>query len=179
MNADARLTDGDTVRRMQVYLTLLSGALGGLLGGIVTFLATRTKARLELLQAHDLALQAERLARYQRLFHLSGRLARYWRPGQEAGREDLISLSETLHDWYFGEEAGGLFLTQAAKTQYLLLQNALTDVASAGASQLSEQESKALRDLASGLRHQLVEDIGAANPPRIRSLRLRATPPPE
>lgn len=165
---------------MQVYIGLLGGALGGLLGGIVTFLATRTKARLELVQAHDLTLQTARLARYQRLFHLSGRLPRYWRPGEEPGRQDLATLREDLHEWYFGEEAGGLFLTQNSKSRYLQLQNALVQAVDAGTTPLSEQESRTLRDLASELRHQLGQDIGAANPPRVRSMSIGPTlPPPE
>ncbi|MGK3204568.1 hypothetical protein [Amycolatopsis sp. MEPSY49] len=165
---------------MQVYVGILGGALGGVLGGLVTFLATRTKARLELLQAHDLVLQTERLARYQRLFHLSGRLPRYWRPGEAPGRQDLAALRQDLHDWYFGEEAGGLFLTQHAKTRYLKLQNALAEAMDAGATPPSENEMKVLRHLAGELRHQLSADIGAANPLRIKTRNLGPTlPPPE
>ncbi|MFJ1767258.1 hypothetical protein ACIOD2_43480 [Amycolatopsis sp. NPDC088138] len=165
---------------MQVYVGILGGALGGILGGIVTFLATRTKARLELLQAHDLVLQTERLARYQRLFHLSGRLPRYWRPGEAPGRQDLAALRQDLHDWYFGEEAGGLFLTQHAKTSYLKLQNALVEAMDVGETPLSDHETRALRDLAGELRHQLSADIGAANPPRVKTRYPGSTlPPPE
>ncbi|MEU3623022.1 hypothetical protein [Amycolatopsis coloradensis] len=165
---------------MQVYIGLLGGALRGILGGIVTYLATRTKARLELVHAHDLTLRTERLIRYQRLFHLSGRLPRYWRPGEEPDRQTLASLREDLHEWYFGEEAGGLFLTQEAKTRYLRLQNALAEAVDAGPTPLSEQESMTLRGLASELRHQLGEDIGAASPPRIKRLSVGPTlPPPE
>jgi hypothetical protein len=165
---------------MQVYVGILGGALGGILGGLVTFLATRTKARLELLQAHDLVVQAERLARYQRLFHLSGRLPRYWRPDEAPGRQDLAALRQDLHDWYFGEDAGGLFLTQNAKTRYLKLQNALAESMALGETPLSDHETRALRDLASELRHQLSADVGAANPPRVKTKYLGPTlPPPE
>jgi hypothetical protein len=44
-------------------------------------------------------------------------------------------------------------------------------------SPLTPAESKALRQVASTLRHQLAADVGAANPPRLRWSRLE--PPPE
>ena len=98
--------------------------------------------------------------------------------GEEPGRLELAALRQDLHHWYFGEEAGGLFLTDDAKIRYLRLQNALAEAVDAGTAPLSEQESKTLRNLASELRTQLGEDIGAANPPRVRSVRPGPTLPP-
>ncbi|MGI5405015.1 hypothetical protein ACQEVG_37325 [Streptomyces sp. CA-135486] len=87
----------------------------------------------------------------------------------------------TFRDWYFGADAGGMFLTSASKVCYLNLQNALIDVhcldatGTAAAEPLEEAESRLLRHLASELGHQLAEDVGASHPPRLRWSRADRT----
>jgi hypothetical protein len=139
--------------------------------------------RLDLEHAYDRTLRDKRLDRYQHLFHVSRCLPRYWLPTEEPTRQDLRRFRQEFHDWYFGEDAGGMFLTPAAKSVYMRMMNAIADTMraneadadAAAESPLSAGESQALRDVASELRHQLAEDVGAANPPRLRWTRLGPT----
>jgi hypothetical protein len=95
---------------------------------------------------------------------------------EEPTRNDLRQYMRNFHDWYFGEDAGGMFLTVEAKDIYMRLLNLLAETAysdeggpdSEADGPLSATESQTLRELASELRHQLAEDVGAANPPRLR-----------
>jgi len=171
---------------MTVFIGLLGALLGALAGAVATYLTTRSAMQLELEHAYDRTLRDKRLERYQHLFHASKCLPRYWLPTEVPTRSDLRRIRDRFHDWYFGEEAGGMFLTPAAKNIYMRLLNLLAETMEGGEggsdavtdSALSAAESQALRDLASELRHQLAEDVGAANPPRLRWTRLGPTPPP-
>jgi hypothetical protein len=81
-----------------------------------------------------------------------------------------------------------MFLTAAATDAYMRLLTMLAEAMlgtrdesdNPDGSPLSATESQDLPDLASELRHQLAEDVGAANPPRLRWTRLGRTiqPPP-
>jgi hypothetical protein len=171
---------------MAVFVGLAGVVLGALVGALTTYLTTRSTMRIELEHSYDRALRDKRLERYQHLFHISRCLPRYWRPAEAPTRHDLDRFREDFHDWYFGEAAGGMFLTPAAKDAYMRLLNTLAqatrenwdDSQSSERSPLSADESETLRKLASELRHQLAEDVGAANPPRLRWTRLGRTIPP-
>ncbi|MEU8897291.1 hypothetical protein [Nocardia sp. NPDC048505] len=172
---------------MTVLVGLLGAMLGSLVGGAVTYLATRSNMKLTLAHAYDQALQTKRIERYETLFHVTRCLPRYWPPdSQPPTREDLHRFREAFHDWYFGERAGGMFLTSDAKDRYMLLLNALAETAFANyslagttsAAPLSDDESQTLRVLASNLRHQLAQDVGAANPPQMRWPRPGELPAP-
>jgi hypothetical protein len=165
---------------------LLSAVIGATVGAIATYLTTRSNMMLTLEHSYDQTLQGRRLERYQELFHASSCLPRYWPPANEPSRKDLLEFRERFSCWYFGEKAGGMFLTPVAKEVYLRLLNLLAEIGSEGRSdaaggsdsRLSAAESRGLRELASELRHQLAEDVGAANPPRLRWTRLGRTGPP-
>src|SRR4051794_26642830 len=104
--------------------------------------------------------------RYQAPFHNSKLLPRYCRSPVKTTRKGLQRFRQALQEWYVGEEAGGMFLAPAAKNIYLRLLNRLVEVAyeaNEPDSALSDTESQTLRELASDLRHQLAEDVGAAN----------------
>ncbi|MGH3376721.1 MAG: hypothetical protein ACRDP6_18480 [Actinoallomurus sp.] len=172
---------------MPAFIGFFGAILGALLGAIATYITTRSNMRLTLEQSYDQTLQGKRLERYQALFHISKCLPRYWHPmEEEPKRKDFPQYIRDFHDWYFGEEAGGMFLTSAAKDIYMRLLNLLAEAAFAGEDAdsaaghpLSAAESQALRELASELRRQLAEDVGAANPPRLRWTRPGPqTPPP-
>jgi hypothetical protein len=171
---------------MTVLIGLVGVVLGALAGAIATYLTTRSTMLLELEHAYDRALRDKRLERYQQLFHLTKCLPRYWLPTEEPTRQDLQRFRQIFHDWYFGEDAGGMFLTPTAKDLYMRMHNTIAEAMgdeedrpdTALSSPLSASESQALRDLASDLRHQLAEDTGAANPPRLRWTRMGPTIPP-
>lgn len=162
---------------MTAFIGFFGAILGALAGAIATYLTTRSNMKLTLEHSYDQILQSKRLERYQALFHVSECLPRYWLPSiEEPKREDLQKYIQSFHDWYFSADAGGMFLTSAAKDIYMRLLNLLAEVAfahgdgstSAAGRSLSATESQALRDLAAELRRQLAEDVGAANPPRLR-----------
>lgn len=171
---------------MTVFVGLAGVVLGALVGALTTYVTTRSTMRIELEHSYDRALRDKRLERYQRLFHISRCLPRYWRPAEVPTRQDLRRFRQDFHDWYFGEDAGGMFLTAPAKDAYMRLHNMLAqamlesrdDSQNTEEPPLSAGESQALRELASELRHQLAEDVGAANPPRLRWARLGRTIPP-
>jgi hypothetical protein len=173
-------------------LTALIGLIGVILGAslsaIATYLTTRSAKHIDLEYAYDRALRDKRLESYQQLFHVSRCLPRYWRPDETPSRRDLLRFRHDFHDWYFGKDAGGMFLTDAAKYAYMQLLNSLAEVALSGrddsegseGSPLAAEESQLLRKLASELRAQLSTDVGAAHPPRMRWIRPSQTmsPPP-
>ena len=173
---------------MTAIIGFAGAILGAVLGAVATYLTTRSNMRLTLEHSYDQALQGKRLERYQELFHVSQCLPRYWPPGhEEPKRKDLQQYMEHFHGWYFGEHAGGMFLTAAAKDSYMRLLNLLAELAFADGTEpnspvdrpLSAAEYQALRQLAGDLRRQLAEDTGAANPPRLRWTRPGPqTPPP-
>jgi hypothetical protein len=170
-------------------MTALVGAFGAIAGVIIgavgTFLATRANLILTLHHSYDQTLQSKRLERYQELFYVSRCLPRYWLPGEEPTRNDLLEFRERFSGWYFGDKAGGMFLTPASKEIYLRLLNILVEVGSGAdgskttdARHLNKAESHEVRELASELRHRLAEDVGASNPPRLRWTRPGKTSPP-
>jgi hypothetical protein len=165
---------------LQTLIGLLGVALGAALGAIATYITTRSRMRMELEHIHDREIRDRRLEHYQRLFHISRSIPREW-PSQEAPRRsDLSRFREEFHNWHFGEHAGGLFLTPAAKELYLRLQAALVDSARRDAgepSPLTRDEIRRIYGLASELRHQLTEDVGAAQPPQLVWTRPHAKPP--
>lgn len=86
---------------------------------------------------------------------------------------DLQRIREQFHDWYFGIDAGGMFLTEAARDLYFGLRNGLEtaarpDLSSAGGEgSLTKDEQTTLYELASALRHQLSADVGTTQPSRL------------
>lgn len=165
---------------------LEAGVASAIVGAAVGVGATLVGMRPRRSDGSD-ALAAARLATYQRLFHLTGRLPRYWPAGTAPSRQEIDRLRREFHDVYFAEDnPAGMYLTEAAKARYMNLQNALAAVADlhgddrGGPTQspLTTPESKALRDAARDLRHQLVADLGSANPRRGRNTRPANYPPP-
>jgi hypothetical protein len=146
---------------MTAFIGFAGAILGALLGAVVTYMTTRSNMRLALEHTYDQKLQAKRLECYQALFHVSECLPRYWPPmTEEPKRKDLQQYIQSFHDWYFGEDAGGMFLTSAAKDIYMRLLNLLAETAFAGRdgrpgaadSPLSAEESQAIRELAGEMR---------------------------
>lgn len=158
---------------METLIGIAGVVLGAVAGTIATYLTTRSKMRWELVYAYDRELREKRLPHYQNLFHLSGTVPREWRPDAVPARTELWKIRELFHDWYFGTDAGGMFLSEAARDRYFALQNGLQTVAgpdpSAGEAgePLTSAEQATLYQLASALRHQLSSDVGTAQSPRL------------
>ncbi|HEY3504856.1 MAG TPA: hypothetical protein VGN37_18985 [Actinocatenispora sp.] len=162
---------------MTVFSGFFGVVLGALAGVVATYLTTRSKMRIELEHSYDRALRDKRLECYQELFHVSRCIPRYW-PTQVPTREDLHRFRQAFHDWYFGKDAGGMFLSPAAKGAYMRLQDALGEAMHAGENGGSTPPLSDIQLYASELRHQLAADVGAANPPRLAWTRLDRTVPP-
>ncbi|WP_405905397.1 MULTISPECIES: hypothetical protein [unclassified Streptomyces] len=168
---------------MAVIIGLLSGALVVLVGAITTYVTTRSNMLLQLEHSYDVSLRDRRLERYQKLFHLTRSLPRYWPADGVPSRSDLLRYRDEFHEWYFGEEAGGMYLTPKSKSLYMAVQNSLFEGALLlpGENQdtpVSHQASESILRCASELRHQLAEDVGVAQPPRLRWGRVGRTEPP-
>lgn len=167
---------------MEAFAGVLGVVLGAVAGTIVTYITTRSRMRLELEYVHDRGIRERRRPNYQELFHRLKAVPRQWRPDAVPTRADLRAIREELHDWYFGPQAGGMFLTEAARRPYFQLQNALESCAApigrleGTTYPLTETECAQLYEFASNLRHQLSADVGTAEPPRI--VWARPAPPP-
>jgi len=155
---------------------LASGILSGFIVAIITFFTTR----YGLLHSYDQSLREQRLERYRELFHLSKCFPRYLLVSEPPSRRDLLRTRLDFYDWYYSKNAGGMFLTEAARNYYILLQDSIANVAFENGepredAPLSAEEIKNFSQLAILLRNQLAADVGAADPPRHRWTRP-ATP---
>lgn len=52
-------------------------------------------------------------------------MPREWLPLTIPCKVDVISIRESLRDWYFGQESGGMFLSQPARDRYFRLYDEL------------------------------------------------------
>lgn len=170
---------------MDVLVGAIGIVIGGLVGGLSTYFATRSRIDLEHRAAFDRELRGLRMPHYQALHHISECIPREWRDGDEPTRADLLSLRQTFHEWYFGSDAGGMFLTDEARDAYFDLQNELQviggrDDARGGTLELTPEEQQVLRRLAHDLRKQLRKDVGTAEPPKLdwTGGSLTKAPPP-
>jgi hypothetical protein len=114
---------------MASWISMVAALAGLLLGGVVTYLTTSAQLRAEAEHAYDRALRDLRLPHYQQLFHLTEGIPRQWRMSDAPSRVELLALREQFHNWYFSDQAGGMFLSQAARDAYFLLQNHLQSAA--------------------------------------------------
>jgi hypothetical protein len=133
---------------------------------------------LEQRAAFDRELRTLRLPHYQALHAASAVIPRQWEPGTEPTRADFLVLRGTFHNWYFGPQAGGMFLTEAGRSAYFTLQNELTAVGSGGGDRATAEELVKLRDLTHRLRQQLRLDLGTAEAPKLAWTARGVTPAP-
>ena len=172
---------------MSALLPALTAVSGAALGAVTTYIVNRFTMRLNLEHDYDRTLRDKRLAAHRALFHLTRQIPRHWLLLPVPARSDLLEVRASFRNWYFAEEAHGMFLSKGAKRAYLALEDALDDVlfvrspdgrtktADRADTPLTGSELDDLQRLASELRHQLVADIGASNPPRTRSTRPEPT----
>jgi hypothetical protein len=166
---------------MAVWIAVVTAIAGITVGGTLTYFTSRSQLRIEAEHSYDRALRDLRLPHYQALFYLTRSIPRQWLTVETPRRSDLHILRERLHDWYFSEQAGGMFLSQAASEAYFLAQNELQSVAARMADDnelISEGDSVILRQTASALRHQLTADLGTAERPRRAWTAPRSVPLP-
>lgn len=154
---------------MGLWFPTVSALIGLLTGGVVTYLTSRAQLRSQAEHDYDLALRDLRLPHYRELFHLTGEIPREWWPSSALNKEGLLMLRARFHDWYYGTQAGGMFLSEEARNLYCLLQNELQNVAWRLAKDEDapvEDDIVLLREKGSDLRHQLCSDLGVSERPR-------------
>jgi hypothetical protein len=97
----------------------MAAFIGSILGGFIVAALAFITTRYTLLHSYDQKLRDKRLERYQELFHLTQLFHRYYLIDEEPRRKDLEEFRRDCDTWYFGEAAGGMFLTKAAKDIYI------------------------------------------------------------
>src|SRR6266487_1181561 len=108
--------------------TILSIIASLLLAGVTalfTYLATRSKIRLDLTAEYDKDLRTSRLKAYQDLWKLLEPLARYSRPGPVT-YVVVKEVAEKMRIWYF--QQGGIFLTKESYTPYFSLKAVMQNI---------------------------------------------------
>lgn len=137
------------------------------LGSRLRQLETRLTAALQAQAALDVDLRNKRVAVYEPLWRLGLDVAR-WPRNPELTDADLVGLHESLRDWYYGEAAGGMWLSAEARKAYGDLQEALAAPrATSGQQQVPPDSPDYDRIVAafSALRTELTEDLSS----RVRS----------
>ncbi|MET8150270.1 hypothetical protein ACIBSW_13270 [Actinoplanes sp. NPDC049668] len=159
---------------MAGWIALIAALIGAVAGTLSTYLTLRPRLTLELEYTYDRTLRDKRIDSYQRLFHVTRHFPRYYLDGDRPSGSDLFHYREELHDWYFNQDAGGMFLTAPAKQAFFELQNHIAGLIFVDgkprdddSTPIAPEACDELLALAHRLRGQLVADIGAANTPRI------------
>jgi len=164
---------------MTSWFPTVSAIVGLLAGGGITYITSRAQLRIQAEHDYDVALRDLRLPHYQELFHLTGVIPREWWPSSSLTRRDVLELRARFHGWYFGEGAGGLFLSHDARTAYSALQVELQEAARNLAwdeDLMNIDDIRRVRERGSVLRHHLSSDLGAAEQAH-RSWTLPSSPP--
>ena len=136
---------------------------------VLTYIETRRKLITDLTREYDLALRAERLTAYRKLWNLLRPLHPYAR--QPLAVSEARALSATLSDWYASE---GFLLSLSSWREYGVLQRGL---ASIGADEpgriLDEDELDLLGNRTERLQNSLTEEIGTRERSALRSQPVR------
>jgi hypothetical protein len=164
---------------VQLLIGILGGLMGTVVGGVLTWLTTRWKLRLELEHNYDKELRTERIVAYKQLWQITGALPRYHWPTKPT-RSDLRDIIETCHSWYF--EVGGLFFSQGTKDAYFTMIDKLDQAAGRQTGNKAEVDDDVLRELfivGERLRLHLAADVGTGLRPQVSSSQLRAAEDPK
>ena len=129
-------------------------------------LRDQLEAQRELVYTYDRELKARRVEAYMSLYTRTATSRRYWRTNPK--RIELSDFSQAFDEWYFSE-AGGLFLSDAAKQAYLSMLEVMATVRGEGSAedQLSDEETQRIWRAGQALRRILTADIGGAEDPQL------------
>ena len=147
-------------------LSIIASLLLAAVTAVFTYLATRSKIRLDLTAEYDKDLRSSRLKAYQDLWKLLEPLARYSRPGPVT-YSVVKEVAEKMRIWYF--QQGGIFLTKESYDPYFSLKAEMQEIIDDellkqdNARELDEKGLSTLLTGASLLRKSLTEDIGSRN----------------
>jgi hypothetical protein len=149
-------------------ISLISGLVSGAITAVITYLATRSKAVLDVTIENDKELRKERLTAYQQLWPKLKPLARY------AAEKPLTwqivkDTSGEMRDWYFSN--AGIFLSAHSRKPYFDLKAIMQDIIDDpklqqhGDKDLGKDLIKPLLEQATLLRASLSDDVGTRRKP--------------
>jgi len=149
---------------VEIILTVISAAGGSaiVVAGLAAWLgkvwADRIAQNQRLHADIDVDLRKRRIRVYRELWSATSRLPK-WPKASGLTYEQLLTLSETLRDWYFMK--GGMYFSRSTHDKaYSPLQDALAEVLSAKSSGVvSDADYEKIRRCCSTLRSALADDI--------------------
>lgn len=147
-------------------IPLLTLTAGALLSSVVTYAGTRSKLALD----YDADLRQKRIDVYTDLWGRLEPLSKYVPPTTFRVAE-VKQLAESLQAWYFG--TGGLFLSMAARGEYLALQDTLQRISDgwgweeSGEERLIPAVREYVRVQGSRLRTSLTRDVATRTRPKV------------
>jgi len=155
---------------MEALLSLITGLISGLISAGITYFATRSKVRLELIVEYDKKLRAERLDAYKLLWKELKPLAKY-SAENPLTYQIIRQMSEKMRDWYF-DEGGGIYLSKQSREPYFKLKKSMQKIIDDENLQSEKDEPlqinpKNILEQGSVLRESLSDDIGTRREPFI------------
>ena len=151
-----------------VAVSLLTLVAGAVVSGVGTYLVARRTLAYE----YDSDLRKRRIEAYTDLWSRLEPLAKYART-EQFSKADAEDFAKSLRVWYF--ETGGLFLSQATRTDYFDLQDLLVRLDEGwgwdddDAETLTDAAREYLRVCGSRLRTGLTQDVGTRTRPKVRA----------
>ncbi|HEY8563320.1 MAG TPA: hypothetical protein VIL74_23280 [Pyrinomonadaceae bacterium] len=147
---------------MEIGTSLLTGLISAALTAIVTYLATRSKIRLDLTVEYDKEIRKKRLELYEKLWKHLKPLARF-SPEEKPTYALIKQTSETMRDWYF-DEVGGIYLSKESREPYFNLKECLQEiiddqVLKNSRAELSARQHAKVLNFGKQLRDSLSDDI--------------------
>lgn len=140
-----------------VVVAVATGLASAIVGGVLTYVTTFKKIRLDLAAQYDADLRRDRIGVYKTLWKCTEPLARYARQ-QDFTHQDALTLATALRCWYF--EEGGIFLSEPARDAYFELQKALKTLHGDLQQPVPGPVLDKLMEIGSALRTQLSQDVG-------------------
>ena len=147
---------------MEIGTSLLTGLISAALAAVVTYFATRSKIRLDLMVEYDKEIRQKRLVLYQNLWKMLKPLARFTAE-EKLTYPKIKETSENMRDWYF-DKAGGLYLSKESRKPYFDLKEYLQDIIDDEnlkdkKAELSKSQLNKILDYGKRLRDSLSDDI--------------------
>jgi len=152
------------------FQSVLIGGAGGAVSAIITYLATRSKIRLDLAAEYDKKLQEGRLEAYKELWEMLEPLARFGR-AEPVTYAVIKKISDQTRTWYF--HMGGIYLTERSRKPYFNWKETMQPVldakecSSSPDAEIEPRRLELILTAGSTLRTALSDDIGTKRLSRI------------
>lgn len=147
---------------MKEFLPLITAIVSALITAVVTYFATRSKVRFDLMIEYDKKLREERLDSYKLLWKELKPLARY-SAENELTYEIIRETAGKMRDWYF-DEGGGIYLSKQSREPYFDLKKSMQRIIDnenlKNQNELPEDDLDKILKRGSILRESLSDDIG-------------------